>query len=147
MLTAENYKPHTQLHPKKKENDLRKENIHKHKVAKRLFDAMSEMKNIRSFLVYNFGSRKGPIANAKSQLQNGMRSFLTYFSQVAKANRKRKTATSAKNSDISTYANFPPHDMKWWCYVNVSLCGMHACVCENVYVIMVNTVMSVSKPA
>ena len=113
----------------KKKNDLRKENIHKHKVAERLFDAMSEMKNTLSFLVYNLGSRKGPIANAKPQLQNGTQSFLTYFAEVAKANRKRKTATSAKNSDNSTYANF--HLMTWnddamWTLVYV-VC-MHVCV-------------------
>ena len=114
-----------------KKNYLRKENLHKHKVAERLFDAMSEMKNTQRFLVYNlyYCSRKGPIANAKSQLQNRTRSFLTYFAQVAKANRKRKTATSAKNSDISPYANSPLmtwNDDAMWTLVYV-VC-MHVCV-------------------
>ena len=110
-----------------KKNYLRKENIHK--VAERLFDAMSEMKNTRSFLVYNLGSRKGPIANAKSQLQNGTRSFLTYFpkSQSPIANAKLqllpKTQTLAPmpTSPLMTW-----YDDAMWTLVYV-VC-MHVCV-------------------
>ena len=87
-----------------------------------------------SFLVY-FASRKGPIANAKLQLPNATRSFLTYFAQVAKANLKCKTATSAKNSlaPMPTSPLMTWNDDDMWMLVYV-VC-MHVCVwkrlCHN----------------
>ena len=142
LLTAENYKPHTQSHPKKMIS------------AKKIFTksqkgylmpwAKWKTHKVSSYIIL-------AVAKGQSQMQN--RNFKTAREVSSHIFPSRKVQSQTQNCNfcqkliISTYANFPPHDMIWWCYVNVSLCGMHACVCENVYVIMVNTVMSVSKPA